>query len=154
MKAAHAAAIARLHDYVAREIPLTAAMQLSIRRWDGRELVVEAPLAPNRNHKATAFGGSLYSLAVVACWGLFVLRLWDEGFDCEIVIQQAQATYLLPVNSRMVAKCDFADEKAWHSLVAQLRRRRRGRIALAAEIVAGKDVAFRLEGRFVAHIRD
>lgn len=148
------AAVRRLRDYVEREIPLTGAMQLSISHWDGRELVVGAPLTPNRNHKATAFGGSLYSLAVVACWGLFVLRLWEEGMDCEIVIQQADATYLLPVSSDLVARCEFVDEKGWQNLTSQLRRRGRGRIALEAEILSGKDVAFRLQGRFVAHLRE
>lgn len=144
------AKVRRLAEYLSREIPLTTAMQVEIDHWEIHSLVVSAPLQPNRNHKATAFGGSLYSLAVLACWGLFVMRLWEEGLDCEIVIQEAKAAYLMPVNSRLVARCNFTDDKTWSGLMAQLRRRGRARIALGAEILTGEDAAFTLHGRFVA----
>lgn len=153
MNKSQTAALARLGEYVSREIPLTGAMQLTLDHWDGRELSVAAPLAPNRNHKATAFGGSLYAAAVVACWGLLVLRLWDEGLDCEIVIQHASASYFLPVRNALTARCTFSDANKWQALTTQLRRRGRGRIALDAEILTGDDIAFRLQGRFVAHVR-
>lgn len=152
MNEAKIAPIDWLRAHVAREIPLSGAMQLAIEHWDGRALEVAAPLAPNRNHKATAFGGSLYSVAVMACWGLLVLRLRDEGFDCEIVIQHAEASYFLPVADRISARCEFSDEKKWQALVSVLRRRGRGRIELEAEIVSGQDLAFQLRGRFVAHL--
>ncbi len=35
---------------------------------DDEPVVLRAPLAPNANHKGTAFGGSLYSLAVLTGW--------------------------------------------------------------------------------------
>jgi len=150
----HVDAAARLQDYINGQIPLSRAMQLAVTRWNGRKLEVSAPIAPNRNHKATAFGGSLYSLAVVSCWGLFTLRLWEEELDGEIVIQQAHASYLAPVASDMLASCEFNDETRWQSLTNQLRRRGRARIALEAEVLVEKQAAFRLQGDFVAHLID
>lgn len=125
-------------------------MQVSISQFDGSALSVVAPLAPNRNHKDTAFGGSLYSLSVVACWGLLLLRLWQEELDCEIVIQKASANYFLPVSGDIEARCHLGDELAWQRLTSQIARKGRGRIALESEIKVAGAVAFRLCGHFVA----
>lgn len=150
MNALHSKAAARLEAHLEKEIPLTGAMQLSVVSWDGQALEVAAPLAPNRNHKATAFGGSLYSLAVAACWGWFTLRLWEEELDCDIVIQQATASYLNPVGQDFTARCAYSDDGAWRSLTAQLQRRGRARMTLEAEVLVGETPAFRLCGDFVA----
>lgn len=148
----HVESAARLRDQLANKIPLASAMQLSVESWDGRQLEIAAPLAPNRNDKQTAFGGSLYSLAVLSCWGLFTMRLWEEGLECEVVIQEASASYLLPVANDMVSRCVLADDELWRSTMTQLRRRGRARIALDAEIFAGAEPAFRLRGRFIAFL--
>ena len=154
MNPSHEAAVSRLTRCLDSEIPLTSAMQVSVGQYDGSSLAIEAPLSPNRNHKATAFGGSLYSLSVVSCWGLLLLRLWQEEFDCEIVIQKASANYFLPVGERIVAVCELSDERAWQRLTSQIARRGRGRIALESEIRAADAVAFRLCGYFVAALGD
>ena len=49
---------ARLQQTLHDDIPLTREMGLTVAAWDGRQLRLAAPLAPNLNHKCTAFGGS------------------------------------------------------------------------------------------------
>lgn len=147
---ADGAGLERLSAYLAQEIPLTRAMQVSVDDWDGQCLAVSAPLAPNLNHKATAFGGSLYALAVLAGWGLIVLRLWQEGLDCEVVVQSAEVEYLEPVNKRLAARCTLSDDKAWRKLLAQLRRRGRARITLHPCVPGTETDALRMRARFVA----
>ena len=72
-----------LHD----EIPLTRAMDVRVAAYDGNLLRLTAPLSPNVNDKGTAFGGSLYSLAVLCGWSLLHLKVKEAGLSYNIVIQ-------------------------------------------------------------------
>ncbi|HKE43757.1 MAG TPA: YiiD C-terminal domain-containing protein, partial [Steroidobacteraceae bacterium] len=62
--------IGRLKAWMNAEIPLTRHIDVRIAGYDQDTLTLLAPLAANSNHKGTAFGGSLFSLAVLAGWGL------------------------------------------------------------------------------------
>ena len=42
-------------------------------------VVIEAPLAPNINHRKTVFGGSASALGILAAWSLVHLRLAGTG---------------------------------------------------------------------------
>jgi thioesterase domain-containing protein len=55
------------------EIPLTKAIGIEVCEFTGLSLTLKAPLEKNINHKCTAFGGSLYSVAVLSGWGLIYL---------------------------------------------------------------------------------
>ena len=54
-------------------------MGIRVAAYDGTSLKLTAPLAPNINHKSTAFGGSLYSLAVLCGWGIVHLKLAEAA---------------------------------------------------------------------------
>lgn len=140
----------RLATYLAERIPLTEAMQVRIDSWDGRTLTASAPLEANRNDKATAFGGSLYSLALLSGWGLLMLRLWDMNLSADVVIHKAEAEYLAPVNGRLVARCRLDDENEWQAFIARLQRKGRARLALTARVDTGEQRAFELRAQFVA----
>ncbi|MET0363375.1 MAG: YiiD C-terminal domain-containing protein, partial [Sphingobium sp.] len=47
-----------LQAYLHRQIPLSAAMQVSVQSAALESVTLSAPLEPNINHKSTAFGGS------------------------------------------------------------------------------------------------
>ena len=51
-----------------REIPIVAAMGVTVDAYDGRSLTVRAPMQPNRNVHGTTFAGSLYSACVLTGW--------------------------------------------------------------------------------------
>ena len=47
-----------LQKTLEHEIPLTQHLELRVMNYDEHGLVLKAPLAPNINHKRTAFAGS------------------------------------------------------------------------------------------------
>jgi thioesterase domain-containing protein len=135
-----------LHD----EIPLSRAMGIHVAAYDGKQLSLTAPLAPNINHKCTAFGGSLYSLAVLCGWGMVHLKLHETGLHRHIVIQQADIDYLLPVTRELIAQCSI-DPTHWEKCLHTLKKRGRARIALDVSILEGTQVAVAFCGRYVMH---
>ena len=63
-----------LHDH----IPLSAAMAADITALSAENVAVTAPLAPNINHRDTAFGGSVSAAAILAAWALVHHRLTSD----------------------------------------------------------------------------
>ena len=59
-----------LHDH----IPITRSLGARVEHADGQSVRLWAPLAQNLNHRDTAFGGSLSSLAILSGWVLLYLR--------------------------------------------------------------------------------
>jgi len=55
-----------LQERIDQEIPLAKHIGIVVESADDTTVVLRAPLAPNGNHKGTAFGGSLYSVAVLS----------------------------------------------------------------------------------------
>lgn len=132
------------------EIPLTQAMGISVVAYDGKRLQLTAPLAPNINHKCTAFGGSLYCLAVTCGWGMVHLKLAEAGLHKHIVIQDADIQYLLPVAEDLIAECQL-DHATLHRFLRTLEKHGRARLALEVTIRRGDEVAVRFTGRYVIH---
>jgi thioesterase domain-containing protein len=142
-----------LEDLIHHDIPLTRAMNLTVRGWDGNELQLAMPLAANSNHKGTMFGGSLYSLSVLAGWGWLTLRLRDSDLgDGHIVIKGGQIEYPLPVAEDAVAICAAPSEEDWQKFISQFRRRGLARLYLDIRIPAASGAdAVRLRGEYVLH---
>ena len=51
--------------YLHQHIPLTGHMQVGVRAVDKTGIRLRAPLAPNINHRQTAFGGSVAGLKTI-----------------------------------------------------------------------------------------
>src|SRR5262249_11092228 len=97
--------LAQLQATFDHEIPLSRAIGLTALRYDARGLTLGAPLAPNTNHKSTAFAGSLNAAATLAGWGLVWLLLRERGLAATIVIQESETRYQLPVRGDFAAIC-------------------------------------------------
>lgn len=117
-------------SYLHANIPLTAAMGLRAARWDGREIVLAAPLAPNINHRLTLFGGSAAAAAIVAGWTLVWLRLREAGVEARLVIQRHAIEYEQPVAGAFEVRCALEDETGWEKFFKALRQRGKARLAL------------------------
>jgi thioesterase domain-containing protein len=147
MTPATATALERtLHD----EIPLSQAMGIRVAAYDGTSLKLTAPLAPNINHKSTAFGGSLYSLAVLCGWGLLHLKLVEAGLRKHIVIQESNVRYLLPVDQDMQAECGL-DDAAFKRFLRTLQKHDRARLSLDVAVKQSGQAAVEFSGRYVVH---
>lgn len=154
--------IAALEQYLHHQIPLSAAMNVTVSGTTPDSVILGAPLEPNINHKSTAFGGSLSTLGILAAWSLVHLRLLDEGEDCEVVIQSNQMEYHKPSNQMeyhkpvvgpFIARSALAVPTIWPTFVKTLRRRKLARIEVYSEIIFNEDIVGKLTGRFVAFLQ-
>ncbi len=141
---------AQLERTLHEDIPLTRSMGLRVAGYDGATLQLAAPLAPNFNHKLTAFGGSLFSVAVLCGWGALHLKLAEAGVHKHIVIQESTIRYLLPVTDDIRAECRV-DAASLERLLHTLERRERARIELDVSILQGGLTAVRFAGKYVVH---
>lgn len=141
---------ARLQQTLHDRIPLTRAMELTVTDYDGGHLLLSAPLAPNVNDKGTAFGGSLYNIAVLCGWSLLRLKLNEAGLEKKnIVIQEANTRYLLPVTGELQAECRLVPE-VWQDFLQPLQQRGRARISLNVIIRQQDKAAVEFTGQYVA----
>lgn len=143
--------LADLERTLHAEIPLTRAMDVRVLRADQNGLALGAALAPNLNHKQTAFGGSLNSLATLACWGLIQLLVRDRGHAITVVIQESSVQFLKPVIRDFEAVCSLPPAAVIEKFLRTLERKGRARLALDATIHAESGVALRFRGQFVAY---
>jgi thioesterase domain-containing protein len=130
------------------KIPITRAMGVRVEEYDGRRLVLCAPLDRNVNHLGTAFGGSLNALAVLSGYGLLWLELQDA--ECHIVIRESSISYDRPVCGELRAVCVRPGEEALAAFRRRFNERGRARIRLSATLEDSGEPAVRFEGTFVA----
>lgn len=131
------AQLARFQKRINEVIPLTRALGVELHRYDGRRLVVTAPLALNHNHQGTGFGGSIYSVAVVAAWGLVELLLEDAGIEGRVVIQSGGVDYHNPVDDNFHAICELPPAADVERFLRGLGRRGKGRLELTSRVFCG-----------------
>jgi thioesterase domain-containing protein len=155
------------------EIPLAKAIGVVVERADDETLVLSAPRGPNANHKGTAFGGSLYCLAVLTGWAWATRYLARNGIAADAVVQESDVEFLAPVHGELRAHLITPSAADIDKFRKMLERSGRGRIPLrvelrtaavaaaqvaAAQIVAAQAgaahaVAVRFDGRFAAALR-
>ncbi len=116
------------------QIPLTRAMQASVRRCDEHGIVLHAPLVPNLNHKHTAFGGSLSTLATLAGWMMTEVLLEEAGIAADVVIQSGETRFVHPVEQDFSAWCPRPAAEALARFLDMLTRHGKGKLDLHASI--------------------
>jgi thioesterase domain-containing protein len=148
-----------LQEFKARiykEIPLSKAMQIEVLEASTDQVVVRAPLAPNINHKQTAFGGSVHSLGLLSCWALVTATstlVEAEGMAADyIVVQDSKIDYQKPIAVDFSSRTRWPSEKEREKFLMTLRKRGRARATLRSEIFTGDGVCAILEARFVAQV--
>lgn len=119
------------------EIPLSRALGIELHSWDGSALLISAPLEPNSNHQGTGFGGSVYSVAVTAAWGVMELALADLGLKGGVVVQAGSIDYLNPVDSDFYAICRLPGGEMPERFRKGLARHGKARLELTTEVFCG-----------------
>lgn len=139
-----------LEQYLHRHIPLSRAMAVSVVSLGPDAVVLQAPLAPNINHRDTVFGGSASAVAILAAWSLLHTRLLAEDLASRLVIQRNTMDYELPIAGDFTARATLDDPALWPLFTRMLARKGRARIAVSSVLAhAGQHVG-RLTGEFVA----
>lgn len=114
-----------------------------------QEISIQVSLAAHLNHKKTAFGGSLYSLSALTCYGWLWTALPKLGlFTDDIVIQKGEIEYLKPVNADFTVKT--SQPQNWDSFTTALKSKSKGRIDLTAEIFVNQQSCAKFSGTYVA----
>ncbi len=125
---------AALETFLRDKIPLTRAMGLRVAISDAHQLVLEAPLEPNKNHLGTAFGGSLQTLPTLACYATLWMILREAGLDGHVVVRRSSADYRAPVTGTLRARCARPSAELVAEFLAELRRHRKARLELHATV--------------------
>jgi thioesterase domain-containing protein len=136
--------------YLHEHIPLTQHMQVRVVAADTLWVRLSAPIAPNINHRQTAFGGSAASLATLACWTLVHVHLEALPFASSIVIRRSQMQYDLPTDSDFEAFCPMPTTALWQRYIDALTQRDKGRIELASALYCRGAETAHFSGEFVA----
>ena len=138
-----------LQQTLEHEIPLTQHLALQVLSYDEHGLTLGAPLAPNINHKRTAFAGSLNSVVTLAGWGLLWLILQEQELSARVVIQDSSCSYLRPVSEDFTAFCQKPAPAEIVKMADSLRKRGRARLGLHVEVRNPTGLAVSFTGRYV-----
>src|SRR3569623_18566 len=113
-----------LEDYLHAHIPLSAAMQVSVRAVQADGVTLAAPLAPNINHRETVFGGSASAVAILSAWSLLHTRMLADGVRARLVIQSNTMDYDKPIFGEFTARSSLAEPDQWPRFMRMLARMR------------------------------
>jgi thioesterase domain-containing protein len=139
-----------IQRYLHTHIPLSRAMELRVDTAAPDCVRLSAPLAPNINHRETAFGGSVSALAILSAWSLLYLRLDAERLTTRLVIQSNTMRYDAPVTDAFSAEAVLRDPGHWDRFLLTLKRRGRARIGMASTLRCNDATVGGFEGDFVA----
>jgi thioesterase domain-containing protein len=142
-----------LQNRIAGEFALARHIGVIVESADDAAVVLRAPLAPNANYKGTAFGGSLYSVAVLTGWAWVTRYLAARGVSVDAVIQESNTRFLIPVEGELRASAAAPPAVQIDKFRKMLQRAGRGRIRVRVEIYYDEVLATLFEGVFAAAIR-
>ncbi len=140
-----------IEEIIHTEIPLSTQMGISIESFNGDEIVVKAPLAPNINHKNTAFGGSLYNVSVLTGWAMVYGILLRKNIKAHVVIQHSEIDYSMAIQSDIIGKCKMPSKEVVEKFISTFQKRGRSRILLDVEIKNENQIAVSFSGKYVIH---
>ena len=141
----------RLREFDAflyQQILIARTMEVRVAKYDGRQLRLVAPIAPNHNHLGTAFGGSLGAIAMLAGYSFLWLELQD--LTRHLVVRGARSSFRRPVREEIIAICRRPNENDLLTFKSTLTRNGKARIGLDVTIEEGGSVAVEFQGSFVA----
>ncbi|MFS4461200.1 YiiD C-terminal domain-containing protein [Bdellovibrio sp. HCB2-146] len=115
---------------------------------------IKADLEKNLNHKGTAFGGSLYTAAVLSAYALVLTGLRTRKIATEnIVIAKGSIDYLRPVEDDFEVICQFSTPEEENQFYADLLQKGRARKLLIAQIrSSGGSLRATFSGDFVVRL--
>jgi thioesterase domain-containing protein len=135
-----------------RDIPLANALAIEVASCTTEEIVVRAPLAPNRNLHGTAFAGSLFAICVLTGWGAAWCALNARSAEGLIVVADSRIRYRKAVTGDLVCVCRPDLDDVEHRL-AGLVASGRASLPLVCTIDHAGKRAVIFEGEYVVHTK-
>lgn len=142
--------LSEITSYIHEHIPLTSHLGAVVDSFDSNSVTISAPLAPNLNHRNTAFGGSISALGILSGWTLLFLKLKESGIKNRLVIQKSSFDFQDPIDEDFCATCTLPDAATWEKFLKTLAKHGRARIAVHSRIESPSGAGGHHEGVYVA----
>ena len=114
---------------------------IEVIKIDSHEVRFRVSLEKNKNHKGTAFGGSLYATGVLASYALVLAGLHERHIPTEnIVIAKGEIQYLRPVDTDFEVVCQFSSLEEENQFFVELNTKGKVRGALTTQILGAEGV--------------
>lgn len=139
----------QIQDMLYRLIPMTRALGIEVVCYDDGLLELSAPLEVNYNHQHTAFGGSVYCIAIAAAWGVLHLWLDQQPVSGSVIVQDGTMNYLKPITGDFRARCRLPEAATLGRLERTLSRHHRARVAISSTVYLADEAVAEFSGRFV-----
>lgn len=137
-------------QFLHQQIPITKAMAFSVIEFTPSKIKISAKLAPNKNHKSTAFGGSINALMTVCGWAMMFINIKEIDPDAHIVIQKSNINYLLPIKGDFIAECHLSDEESKIKFLEMYTRHSKGKLNLTVSCYNQDSLLAEFQGQYVA----
>lgn len=142
-----------IESTIHKEIPLSVHIGLKVNTFRETGVTVSAPFENNKNHMETVFGGSLYSICVLAGWALLYGKLQIISQKGHIVIFRSNIEYLRPVSKNIICTAQLldTDENSFVKFIKRYSKKGKARISVKSEIVENGILLVRFQGEYVVH---
>ncbi len=138
-----------LDEFFDRYLPITQYLNMRSYEYTGERFSLAIDLAPSINDKLTAFGGSLYCVSVMSCWGMVYLQARQRGINPNMVVAHAEIDYLAPVDDELIiATCQQTDDTIWNDFFTAVLNRKNARVNVGASIICRAREAVRFSGEY------
>lgn len=138
-----------LTEFFAQHLPITEYLGMRVHNYDGDSFSLAIDLQPSINDKMTAFGGSLYAVCVMNCWGMCYLQARERGIDPNMVVTHAEIDYLAPVDSEVIVATTYQPEAMnWEEFFDSFNNRGRARAKLNSTILCNGKEAVKFSGQY------
>ena len=108
------------------------------------------PLKPNRNHKNTAFGGTLIAAQALASWAWMMCLLEENNLHAEVVVQRQMSEFLSPVTKDFLVETRVPSAAQIKKFLNTLKKKGKARLLIQAEALNHKKSACLYAGEYVA----
>ena len=108
-------------DFLEKHMPIAKYMGMRVHSYNSENFELAIDLEPSINDKMTAWGGSLYGLTVMNCWGMLYLQARERGLEPNMVVRQGHIDYLRPVDDKViVSSCTKPIDCEWDSFFSDV----------------------------------
>lgn len=139
-----------LHEFIRQHLPSIDACGVEVDSYDESQLVLRAPLALNHNDRNKAFGGSIFNIALMSCWGALYMECRKHMDSPNIVTRDGQIRYRQPYDEPIIkAACRMPNQRQWEGFFAHYEKTGKTSLSLTSKIMNGDEIAAYFDGVFV-----
>ncbi|MCB0385687.1 MAG: YiiD C-terminal domain-containing protein [Bdellovibrionales bacterium] len=143
----------RLFTAIHDQIPISQAMGLEELHISEEGLKLSARLLPNRNHRGTAFGGSLNSIMLLAGWAWLHQWLEREKVAAYVVVRDCATRFYSAIAKDFVVEVESPPVEVEARFLRTWQKRGIAQLPLLIRSYGDKRVAVVMKAQFAA-VRD